>query len=383
MNDRERFLACMDYKPVDHVPFWSWGGWPETIERWKKEGYDPAKGDPAEVTGQRHWIGHWFQPNPPFGHKVISEDADHVVYINHEGILMKEMKNNPWSSMPQFLKFPVETRQEFRQFWKERMQPNLVKRIGPDWKQTLKEWRAQPIPFVIISDRWGGFFGPLRNLVGVERLCMLFYDEPAFVEEMMDANADFIIAIMSQILDVIDIDAFGFWEDMAYNHGPLISPAMARQYMLPRYRRVTEYLRSRGVPYVGLDSDGQVHPLIPVWLDAGLNFLYPFEVQSGMDVLEVRRRYGRDLRIWGGVDKRALARGRAAIDAELARLKPLIDEGGYIPHTDHSCPPDISFPNYCYYLEQMATVCQVQTPSRKSSNAEQVNPEYCRYRAKF
>jgi uroporphyrinogen decarboxylase len=146
---------------------------------------------------------------------------------------------------------------------------------------------------------------------------------------------------------------------MAYNRAPLISPAMVRQYMLPRYRRVTEYLLGRGVPYVGLDSDGQVHPLIPVWLDAGLNFLYPFEVQSGMDVLEVRRRYGRNLRIWGGVDKRALARGPAAIDADLARLKPLIDEGGYIPHTDHSCPPDISFPNYCYYLEQLTTVCQV------------------------
>jgi uroporphyrinogen decarboxylase len=175
---------------------------------------------------------------------------------------------------------------------------------------------------------------------------------------MMDANADFIIAIMSQILDVIDIDAFGFWEDMAYNHAPLISPAMVRQYMLPRYCRVTEYLRGRGVPYVGLDSDGQIHSLIPVWMDAGLNFLYPFEVQSGMDVLDVRRRYGRELRIWGGLDKRALARGPAAIDAEIARLKPLIDEGGFIPHTDHSCPPDISFQNYCHHLEALGRACR-------------------------
>jgi uroporphyrinogen decarboxylase len=271
---------------------------------------------------------------------------------------MKEMKNNPYSSMPQFLKFPVETREEFRRFWKERMQPDLAQRIGPNWKEDLRRMRAQPVPFIIISDRWGGFFGPLRNLLGVENLCMMFHDDPAFVEEMMDANADFIIAIMSQILDVIDIDAFGFWEDMAYNHAPLISPAMVRQYMLPRYCRVTEYLRGRGVPYVGLDSDGQIHSLIPVWMDAGLNFLYPFEVQSGMDVLDVRRRYGRELRIWGGLDKRALARGPAAIDAEIARLKPLIDEGGFIPHTDHSCPPDISFQNYCHHLEALGRACR-------------------------
>jgi hypothetical protein len=74
-------------------------------------------------------------------------------------------------------------------------------------------------------------------------------------------------------------------------------------------------------------------------------------------VREVRRRYGRELRIWGGVDKRALAHGRAAIDAELARLQPMIAGGGYIPHTDHSCPPDIAFADYSYYLERLAAAC--------------------------
>lgn len=347
----------MEYRPVDRAPFWDWGGWPETIERWKSEGYDPKKFEPSSLADKRQWHGGWFFPNPPFERKVVEENAQHVVYINHEGILMREMKNNPYSSMPQFLKFPVENRKEFLQFWKERMQPDLAKRIGADWKRKLQEIRARPAPFIIISDRWGGFFGPIRNMLGVEGLCTMLYDDPAFVEEMMEANADFIIAMMSQILDVTPIDAFGFWEDMAYNHAPLISPDMVRRYMLPRYRKVTEFLRARGVKYVGLDSDGQVDPLIPLWMDAGLNFLYPFEVQAGMDVLAVRRKYGKELRIWGGVDKRALAKGKPAIDAELARLKPLIDEGGYIPHTDHSCPPDISFGNYCYYLERMAEAC--------------------------
>jgi uroporphyrinogen decarboxylase len=259
--------------------------------------------------------------------------------------------------MPQFLKFPVETRQEFHQFWQERMQPDLNQRIGPDWQAQLRRWRAEPLPLGVISDRWGGFFGPLRNLVGVQKLCMLFYDDPSFLEEMMEANADFIIAMMSQILNVIEIDAFIFWEDMGYKAGPLVSPRMARRYMLPRYRRVVDFLRRRGVQYIGLDSDGQIDPLIPIWMEAGLNFLYPFEVQAGMDVLAVRRKYGKELRIWGGVDKRALASGPAAIEAELARVRPLIHEGGYIPHTDHSCPPDISFENYGYYLRRLQEIC--------------------------
>jgi hypothetical protein len=342
LTDLQRFHACMAYQPVDHTPFWDWGAWPETIERWKHEGYTPGVNDPAVIADRRNFIGHWFFPNPPFAYQVISEDDRHIVYVNHEGILMKERKDNPMSSMPQFIKFPVENRTEFRRFWKERMQPDLSARIGPDWQAQLCQMRTDDHPLGIISDRWGGFFGPLRNLVGVENLCMLFYDDPAFLEEMMEANADFIIAMMSQILDVITIDAFVFWEDMGYKAGPLISPTFARRYMLPRYRRVVDFLRSRGVQYIGLDSDGQIDPLIPVWLDAGLNFLYPFEVQSGMDVLEVRKKYGKDLRIWGGIDKRSLAAGPAAIDTELLRVRPLMREGGYLPHTDHSCPPDIT-----------------------------------------
>jgi uroporphyrinogen decarboxylase len=357
MTDLERFRACMAYQPVDRAPFWDWGAWPETLERWQREGLDPAR-HPGAVADRRQWVGHWFFPHPPFEPKVLSEDERHRVVVNHEGIVLRERKDHPQSSMPQFLRFPVETREEFRRFWRERMRPDLAARIGPDWRERLRELRAQPAPLIIVSDRWGGFFGPLRNLVGVERLCTLLYDEPAFVEEMMEAEADFLIAMMGAILDVVPIDGFAMWEDMAYNHAPLISPQMARRYMLPRYRRVADFVRSRGVAYVGLDSDGQVGPLIPVWLDAGLNFLYPFEVQSGMDVLAVRRHYGRELRLWGGVDKRALARGPEAIDAEVARVEPLIREGGYIPHTDHSCPPDIAFAHYCHYLERLREACE-------------------------
>jgi uroporphyrinogen decarboxylase len=357
MNELERFHACMNYQPVDRAPFWIWGPWPETAELWRREGYAPGVSERDFGDDQRHWIGHWFFPSPPFEHQVVSEDADTVLYVNHEGILMRELKNNPMSSMPQFVKFPVETRQEFRRFWRERMQADLSQRIGADWKEQLRALRAQPIPFIVISDRWGGFFGPLRNLTGVERLCTLFYDDPAFVDEMMEADADFIIAMMGQILDVVAIDAFAFWEDMAFKTAPLLSPALARRHMLPRYRRVADFLSGRGVPYIGLDSDGMCDPLIPVWLDAGLNFLYPFEAQAGMDVLSVRRKYGRDLRIWGGVDKRALAYGPAAIDAELERVRPLIAEGGYIPHTDHSIPPDVSYANFRYYTGRIGQVC--------------------------
>ncbi len=358
MNDLERFYATMEYQPRDRAMFWVWGAWTETIERWKKEAKDFDKINLNGKADIRQAFGQWFFPNPPFEKKVIEETDRHILYINHEGILMRERKDNPRSSMPQFVKFPVETRQEFRHFWEERMKPDLSKRIGSDWKNFLKDVRSKPYPVIIISDRWGGFFGPLRNMVGVEKLCMLFYDDTAFLEEMMDANADFIIQVMSQILDVIKVDAFAFWEDMACKNGPLISPEMVRKFMLPRYRRVVDFLTAKGVKFIGLDSDGYIDPLIPVWLDAGLNFLYPFEVQAGMNVIEVRKKYGRQLRIWAGFDKRALAKGKKAIDEEIKRLIPLIEDGGYIPYTDHSVPPDVSLENYLYYLDRMAETCE-------------------------
>jgi len=357
MDALERFYACMNYQPVDHVPFWEWGGWPETVERWISEGYRPGVDDMNMGADARIFLANWFFPNPPFEREVVEQDEKHILYINHEGILMREMVNHPHSSMPQFVKFPVETREEFRAFWAKKMQPDLTQRIGEDWRNQLRGYREVKVPLVIFSDRWGGFFGPLRNMLGVERLCEMFYDDPAFIEEMMDANADLIIAIMDQALDVISIDMFAFWEDMAYNTAPLLSPEMARKYMLPRYKRVIEHLRGRGVPFFGLDSDGQMDSLIPVWMDAGINTLWPFEVQSGMDVLEVRRKYGKDLRIWGGIDKRAIARGAKAIDEELARVKPLIREGGYIPHPDHSIPPDTSFQDYVYFQRRLKEEC--------------------------
>ncbi|MDP7131479.1 MAG: uroporphyrinogen decarboxylase family protein, partial [Planctomycetota bacterium] len=300
--------------------------------------------------------GGWFFPNPPFEREVVEEDAETILYINKEGILMRELKNHPHSSMPQFVRFPVQTRDDFRRFWKERMNPDIAARVGADWKEKLSAYRERDVPLIIIADRWGGFFGPIRNMTGVEHLCTLFYDEPALVEEMMDATADFIIAMMDQILDVTDIDVFGFWEDMAYKTASLLSPEMARKYMLPRYRRVVDFVRSRGVELISLDSDGDVSDLIPVWLDAGINVLYPFEAQAGMDVLEVRKEYGRDLRMWYGVDKRVLASGKEAIDAELERIRPLVEDGGYVPGTDHSLPPDVSYENYCYYMERFLDI---------------------------
>jgi uroporphyrinogen decarboxylase len=367
MNSLERFNATMNYGPRDRAPFRElmWPASPETAERWAREG-----GYLAETTDIHRYLGgqtdfgcdrwvvecSWFFPAPPFEHTIVAEDEETVTYVDPMGIVLRELKEAPMSSMPQFIRFPVQTREDFRKYWKERMRPDLTERLGSDWQEQLRRHRNRDSPLVVIADKWGGFFGQLRNLVGVERLCVLFYDDPSFLEEMMDADAEFQIAVLSRMLEETDIDVYAFWEDMAYKTAPLISPELVRKFMLPRYKKVIDFGRSRGVHFFALDSDGNVDSLIPVWMDAGIDILYPFEVQAGMDVVALRKKYGRALRMWGGVDKRPLAEGPAAIDRELQRVAPLIQDGGFVPMLDHLATPDISYKNYCYFLDQLRKI---------------------------
>ncbi|HON05495.1 MAG TPA: uroporphyrinogen decarboxylase family protein [bacterium] len=356
MTDRECFYASMNYQGRDRHPYWDlFGPWQETLEIWKKQGYD---GRDDFGTDKLVQIQHIFDPFPQFERKIISETDRYRIFLNEDGVLMKEFKERKKSSMPQFIKFPVETKQEFRQFWKQRMKSDIALRIGNNWKEKLIDAEKSNCPFFITADRWTGFFGPLRNLVGIEKLCTLFYDEPVFVEEIMEGFLHHIITTMKQVLDVVHVDIFILWEDMAYHSGPLISPDMVKKYMLPRYKKLVEFLKNYGkkVSFIALDSDGNVDSLIPIWIDGGIDIIYPFEVQAGMDVVSLRKKYGKSLRMWGGFDKRIIAKSIQAIDEEAKRLTGLVEEGGYICGMDHSAPPDISFSNFKHFMKRMKEI---------------------------
>ena len=106
-----------------------------------------------------------------------------------------------------------------------------------------------------------------------------------------------------------------------------------------------------------VDIDGDVTKLVPLWLEAGVNGILPFEVQCGMDVNAFRREYGKELLMMGGINKRALITGGKDIDDELRRVAPLVEEGGYIPWLDHSVPPDVSYDNFLYYMDGLQKLC--------------------------
>jgi uroporphyrinogen decarboxylase len=169
----------------------------------------------------------------------------------------------------------------------------------------------------------------------------------------MNYLGDFWAAIYDQVLDQVDADVCFIWEDMCYKNGPLISPAMFREFMLPNYHKVTRCLRDHGITAIMVDTDGDARQLIPLFIEGGANIVYTCEAQAGMDVVELRKTHPK-VAFMGGMDKKVLSQGRDAIDEELERKIPfMLERGGYIPHVDHQTPPDVSWENFRYYRQRL------------------------------
>ena len=188
--------------------------------------------------------------------------------------------------------------------------------------------------------------------MGIERLSYTMVDDPTLIEEMYEHLEYYLVETIKPALNEIEFDFAHFWEDMAYKTGSLVSPDFMKKHAVPRYRRMNELLRSHGIDIITLDCDGYIWELIPIWLDGGINGVLPNEVAAGMDVVELRKKFGKNLIIGGGIDKRALARGKKDIEKEvMARVPQLLSTGGYFPSVDHLVPSDISFANFMHYLE--------------------------------
>jgi uroporphyrinogen decarboxylase len=205
--------------------------------------------------------------------------------------------------------------------------------------------------------------------MGVERISVMLYDDRALIHEMCEHIAEFVVELVEPMLRDIRFDFAFVWEDMAGKSGPLCSPRTYREFMLPPLKRVTELLRRHGVEIIIVDSDGNNDVLIPLWLEAGVNGLRPFEIAADCDPVATRKRYGKDLIIQGGIDKRALAGDREGIEREvLSKVPWLCLQGGYFPQVDHLVPPDVSLENYRHYSRVLRLV--VEDPERALAEAK-------------
>lgn len=280
--------------------------------------------------------------------QVEAEDERYRTVINEAGVTLRELKEHP-EQMPNWIDYPVKSREDWRDF-KKLLDPHHPERWPvADWEEYVKKMKDWNFP---LGYEIGSLYGIPREFVGAESWIYMFYDDPTLVEEIMDHMAYFGMEIIKKVCSEIEIDFAVIFEDIAYNQGPLISPKMFKEFMVPRYRKMTDLLRKCGVDVIFVDSDGDISELIPLWLEAGVNGIYPLECAAGMDAVKLRKEHGKDLLLWGNVDKMALAKGKEAIRAELNYKIPfLIKDGGYLPGIDHFIPPDVSLENFLFYLE--------------------------------
>jgi len=360
---RELFHRIMRFECPGRTLATLGGMWPSTLQRWVSEGMPPELTCPSELCAHFGLCDHgWARPKgqlfvwPEFERTVVREDEDTVTYVHPHGIVCTEFKTDAFKSMPHFESFPVKTRADWHEF-RRRLVWDAA-RLGHEWEQQkagLRQQQEQGVPLLLSLGHTGSLYGSLRDLVGVETLSMLFYDDPAWVHEMMDAVVELFSGMVTALFSDFTPDGVCLWEDMAFRGGSLLAPRFVREFMLPRCQVMTAALRRQNIPIILLDSDGDIGELIPIWLEAGIDGVVPMEAQAGMDVARYRRLHPR-LLMMGGVDKKALASGRQAIDREMAKIAATIASGGYVPFFDHGLPHDVSYENFLYYIEQLKHV---------------------------
>ncbi len=383
LNNRERFRAiCRGERPGDFMVMdWFHRCWADTLDEWIKQGAPAAikeqdalndyfqfehlhglqeiisehnRSDLKEIaTAQSLGAYHVTPPiMPVFEIKVLREDERHRVETTYGGSLVEVSKEHPWR-MPKYLDRPVKDRATWNEY-KKRLDPHTPERWPSPWDKFVQKRNSEDVPTMLLLE---GFFGVLREWTGLEQLLFMFYDDPKLVEDMMDQVLYLDMEVAKRVVKDMKIDCVRFWEDMAYKSGPLISPDMFRKFELPRYRQVTDFLRSQGVDILHVDSDGNIDELIPLWMEVGVNFPWPLEVASRMDGVAWRKKYGKDIILGGNIDKRVFTKGKDAIREEVMSKVPyLVETGGYFPCLDHVIPPDVPLEGFRYYINLLREI---------------------------
>jgi uroporphyrinogen decarboxylase len=362
-TDHERFIDCMEYRASDRRPNHELGVWAQTVQRWRTEapeavqglGWNWFDGEDAIGLDRREYVPVDYGFIPPFEGKILEENEQTVVARNGKGIVTRALKEGSVGGarmcMDEYIGFPVNQPADFPEV-KRRLLAAVPARYPADLATRIAAWKRRSSVLVLGRNcAANGFYWRAREFMGTEGLSLAWYDYPDLMHEMMEFYADFIIETSLPVLERIQVDYFCLNEDMSMKSGPLLGPETYRTFIYPHLKRLIEFFRAHGTRYFAVDTDGDPTVLIPLLMDAGVDIIWPIERASNVSPQEWRRRFGKSLRLWGGVDKRVLAHGPEAIKAHLREFIPLIVEGGFIPTVDHTVPPDVSWDNFRTYID--------------------------------
>lgn len=369
MTYRDNTMAILNYQEYREMPVVSFGYWEETVRKWAKEKYitqeeaedycqngDNGEGDRAIMKR----LGFDFNWNSCFSSKVLlyPEFQEEVLEQFADGSrIIRDKQGLICKDKPGTVTIPAEigTSLKDRKSWEEFYLPRLKmspERINLADLEGIKNLGDREIPLGL---HLGSLMGNMRNMLGVEQLSYLYMDDEELYVEIIDTLCGLCYDCAKQVLETgIIFDYAHFWEDICYKNGPLVIPAVFEELVGPWYKKITDLVHSYGINIVSVDCDGCIDALLPIWLENGVNTMFPIEVGTwNASIGPWRKKYGDKVRGVGGMNKTAFAKDRKTVDGEIERLKPLIELGGYIPCPDHRIAPDAEFELVQYYCEKM------------------------------
>ncbi|MBU0608240.1 MAG: hypothetical protein KKI08_10140 [Armatimonadetes bacterium] len=370
MTARERVLMALHHQEADRIPIHD-SPWVSTVERWHAEGLPPDI-NPAEYFDYE-LVAFGADTSPRFPVEVIEEDEEYVVRTTSFGGLRRDHKD--YSSTPEIIEWPCKSRDDWEKM-KERLKPDrdrvdwagqwlagsaedergndsvletgrTDRRLGlPGWQKASDQGR-----FIVYGAAFG--YDKIQSYVESQHLLTAIITDPDWVRDMYEVDATLSI----EMYEVMTAGGFSFdgafiFCDLGYRNGLLFSPRHYDEQLRPIFRRLVDYFHGAGLPVI-LHSCGCVTELIPRFIEDGLDCLQPLEQKAGMDLVELKQAFGGKLALMGGLDVRAMADPNPAVLEEEIRAKiPVaMKDGGYIYHSDHSVPHNVSFSTYEHVLE--------------------------------
>ena len=359
MNNKEMVMSVLNYESNTKMPIVHFGYWGETVEKWVNEGHISKEENWDEIATKLGFdcgYGDVFSGNtnlaPRFEEKLIKELPDGSQHwLNSEGVI--ELRKPGATSIPAEIEHILVDRASWEKEYLPRLQFS-EDRFDEAW---LKHYAANHDgPLGLFS---GSYYGVIRNWIGVVGLSYLAIDDEDLYDEIIKTVGELTYKVVKLCFEKaesmnIKFDYCHLWEDICFNTGPLINPKTFHEKIGPYYKQITDLGKQYGINIFSLDCDGCIDLLIPTWIENGVNTMFPIEVGTwGASIAPWREKYGKELLGVGGMDKRVFAHDKKAVDAEIERLKPLVDLGGFIPCPDHRIAPDAIWENVQYYCEKM------------------------------
>ena len=282
---------------------------------------------------------------PAFERRVLEDTPEYTLSTDGYGRTVKLTKG--YASIPLPLDYPVKTMDDWLKI-KHRFEYS-EDRIN--WAQVERAKQLQAEGTLVIAQMQGGFDLP-RELMGEEGACIAYYEDPELMEDILATVGDTACKVLGKISEQLQIDCLCVHEDLAGKSGPLVGPSLVEEFIQPYYRRIWDMLSARGTKLFSMDSDGNMNPVIDAFLECGVNIMYPAEPAAGMDIVELRKKYGKRVAFKGGIDKHVLRRSKEEIRKELEyKMQPLMQEGGVCFGLDHRIPNGTPLENYKYYID--------------------------------